>query len=45
MRVDVGPLGGNLLEVAAVISEPTFLNLSFSFIFSLSDCPLVSLLR
>lgn len=28
MRVNVGPLGGNLLEVAVVISELTFLNFS-----------------
>lgn len=26
MRVDVGPLGGNLLEVSGVISKLTFLN-------------------
>lgn len=31
MRVDVGPLGGNLLEVAVVISELTFLNSLFFF--------------
>lgn len=29
MRVDVGPLGGKLLEFAAVMSILTFLNLSF----------------
>lgn len=29
MRVDAGPLGGNLLEVAVVISKLTSLNLLF----------------
>lgn len=35
MRVDVGPLGGNLLDIAAVISKVTFLDSVF-FLFTLS---------
>lgn len=34
MRVDVGPLGGNLLDIAAVISKVTFLDSVF-FLFTL----------
>lgn len=46
MRVDVGPLGGNLLDIAAVISKVTFLDsvsllcLFFFFFVSPPNCPL-----
>lgn len=50
MRVDVGPLGGNLLEVAVVASKENvpplaYYYFSLIFMFSSLNCPLSSLLR